>query len=230
MNLKKIIREEIDDIKWVEDVKPKPTHKTPEWKELKSGDMVKVVDPDSLAYGQNLTVHKLMHDVGYENKGGAFTTVEYDTLYFAGDEVEWLSTYDWMGLDESDEMDWIREIPAGFELKQNRRYIIDCCETGYDENIFLNKFIELFGDIPPYNKYLNIAGTSPPSSLVNWFNNGYIKEQNHRVSLLLKMPGMPRHSEIGGWLRCVDKKYGLITIRITPQHFFNGVIDWDSDI
>ena len=112
MNLKKIIREEIDDIKWVEDVKPKPTHKTPEWKELKSGDMVKVVDPDSLAYGQNLTVHKLMHDVGYENKGGAFTTVEYDTLYFAGDQVEWLST----------------GLPAGFELKQNRRYIIDCCE------------------------------------------------------------------------------------------------------
>ena len=28
----------------------------------------------------------------------------------------------------------------------------------------------------------------------------------------------------------VDKKYGFKTIRITPQHFLNGVIDWDSDI
>jgi len=193
MNLKKIIREEIDDIKWVEDVKPKPTHKTPEWKELKSGDMVKVVDPDS--------------------------------------QVKWLSTYDWMGLDESDEMDWIREIPAGFELKQNQRYIIDCCETGYDENIFLNKFIELFGDIPPYNKYLNIVGTSPPSLLVNWFNNGYIKKQNHRVNLLLKMPSMPRPlMELGGWLGCEDEEDGFKTIRITPQDFLNSVIDWGSDI
>ena len=76
----------------------------------------------------------------------------------------------------------------------------------------------------------SILRVLPPSLLVNWFNNGYIKEQNHRVNLLLKIPGMPRHSEIGGWLRCVDKKYGFKTIRITPQHFLNGVIDWDSDI
>jgi hypothetical protein len=63
-------------------------HKTKSGKPLKVGDKVKVIDPDSDQYGEVLEVEHLVGGDGYEKHGGAFQSIEFDTLYFAGHEVE----------------------------------------------------------------------------------------------------------------------------------------------
>lgn len=136
--------------------------------------------------------------------------------------------------EEIDDMDWIREIPVGFELKQSHQYIIDCCETGYDENEFLNKFKELFGRIDPLAKVIEV--NLPPKRIINWFDNRYIQITNYKVGLLLTIPikeNIDTYTEIGGWLPCEEerqhplKDWSESYIRITPQDFLNGVIYWD---
>ena len=76
-------------------------HKTKSGKPIKVGDKVKVIDPDSNQYGEVLEVEHLVGGDGYEKHGGAFQSIEFDTLYFAGHEVEHIEDlnedFDWVG-------------------------------------------------------------------------------------------------------------------------------------
>lgn len=80
-------------------------HKTKSGKPINVGDKVKVIDPDSNQYGEVLEVEHLVGGDGYEKHGGAFQTVDYDTTYFAGHEVEHIEylkeDFDWTDIDPS---------------------------------------------------------------------------------------------------------------------------------
>jgi hypothetical protein len=79
-------------------------HKTKSGKPIKVGDKVKVIDPDSDQYGEVLEVEHLVGGDGYEKHGGAFQTIEFDTLYFAGHEVEHIE-------DLNEDFDWTKNVP-----------------------------------------------------------------------------------------------------------------------
>jgi hypothetical protein len=79
-------------------------HKTKSGKPLKVGDKVKVIDSDSDQYGETLEIEHLVGGDGYEKHGGAFQTIEYDTRYFAGYEVEHVE-------DLTEDFDWTKNVP-----------------------------------------------------------------------------------------------------------------------
>ena len=79
-------------------------HKTKSGKPIKVGDKVRVIDPHSEQYGEVLEVEHLVGGDGYEKHGGAFQTIEFDTLYFAGHEVEHIE-------DLNENFDWTESVP-----------------------------------------------------------------------------------------------------------------------
>lgn len=84
-------------------------------------------------------------------------------------------------LRESDDFDWVRDISAGIKLEPNRTYYIDCGLTGFDEDIFLNKLIELFGDGDWVRR--SFSYYEP----FNWFNNDVLRNSypNGECTLIL---------------------------------------------
>lgn len=119
-------------------------------------------------------------------------------------------------LKESDDFGWIKKIPSGIELKYSNTYYINCCETGYDEETFLKKYIELFGK--PWEHKTKKDLDKNKSYYVNWFNNVGIINNNHKVILILS-------DDKGGWNSCGSRLISPNVIEITPKQFLNS---WNS--
>ena len=116
---------------------PDSLHKTKSGKPIKVGDKVKVIDPDSNQYGEVLEVEHLVGGDGYEKHGGAFQTIEYDTTYFAGYEVEHFND-----LNESNDFEWVEDIEAD---KVSKKYDKNAHDVNIvDEGITLGQFINKY--------------------------------------------------------------------------------------
>jgi len=138
---------------------------------------------------------------------------------------------------ETDNIEWIKKVPSGIKLKPDQPYTIDCCELGFDENLFDKKIIELFGK--PWETSLLFGGKKDRKlNYINWFDNPNIRRYQHKVLLILNFyepgaiegsDGMEEKSFQGGWNTCesylksltaLDREY----IKLTPKQFLNSWI------
>ena len=141
-----------------------PLHKTLSGDEIRVGDKVKVSDERSEAYGEVLEVEHLIYGDGYEVHGGAFQTVEYDTLYFAGYEVELVEyfneSFDWVKR-TSDYGPLIKQIQDKVVKQDNYHYydslgFVDKFRIPYDKNDPLPKtYHSKYGEVELTKEVIN---------------------------------------------------------------------------
>lgn len=162
---------------------PQSLHKTKSGKPIKVGDKVKVIDPNVESYGEVLKVENLVGGDGYEKNGGAFQTVEYDTLYFAGHEVEHVEN---LNESETNEFDWIRDIEI--DLVPGQIYDIQTGNGHYwvPEKFVGRKWDDEY-DVEVY-KFKDLTGSgSSGSRSINYVKDlmekGYIREYDPNWSI-----------------------------------------------
>jgi hypothetical protein len=115
-------------------------------------------------------------------------------------------------LRESDDFDWVRDVPSGIMLKPNVEYIIDSCQTGFNEIMMEHKLDSLF---PNWRDV----------SYVNWFNNRYImgSDVNYKCNLILRFD---LEFELDcGWIRCEQLEnylYGKEVVIISVDDFLKA--------
>lgn len=113
--------------------------------------------------------------------------------------------------ESEDDLDWIREIPYGIQLKPRINYIIDCCEVGFDEEEYERKLLSLFT-----RSNFTILGDG---RIGNWFSNPYIIKKDHKCKLHFKF-SKDRFVQNIGWNDCdyADEDY----VVLTPEEFLNS--------
>lgn len=116
--------------------------------------------------------------------------------------------------EEIDDFDWIREIPSGVSLVYNKKYVIDCCESGYDEETVRHKLDEL------------TISSGSHKSYTNWFNNTYIREVNHKCFLFFTI--VKNHYDLPridcGWDRCEQSPIYEKFKKLSLTEFLNSHI------
>jgi len=132
-------------------------------------------------------------------------------------------------MSETDEMGWIKEVPTGLKLEPGKRYIIDCCEEGYDEYLFEEKIVEFFSYLLKDDWKIPTPERIGP--VINWFDNRFIRKLDNKVllSFLFELSEDGEGVFIRGeWLTCdvkLETNFSHIqstdTI-ITPKEFLNS--------
>lgn len=199
-------------------------HKTKSGKPIKVGDKVKVIDPASNQYGEVLEVEHLVGGDGYEKHGGAFQTVDYDTLYFAGHEVEHAQDlkedFEWTNgvKPKVDKVEDMIHVGAVYKINPNRiiggdlHMLLKVYDVGGDvhyEVITSNDEDETVGD-KGYVRYREAVRLLKPRKTYEHNDDGSVTEKELEPYWIYQQHESEHITEDFDWLESINESNYLV--------------------